>query len=244
LFQPVSKISETLTAAKKGRPSMSEPRIPPRPVAEWDAEVRDALSVLAPPENAAARAAEARAAAARAAKSAQAALPQTALPAGERPRRPVSNMVGIFTWHPALTKAFLTFNNHLFRSALSDRAREMVTVRVGWLRRSEYEWAQHVAMARAAGMSEEEISGISEGPGWQGWSPLEAALLRAVDEMVADRYIGDETWEALAKHLDRKELMDLVFTVGTYDLLAMAFNTFGLELDPGMTGFPASEELD
>ena len=219
---------------------MSEPRIPPRPVAEWDAEVRDALSVLAMPDNAAARAAEARAAAARAATSAQ-----DAQPTGERPqRRPVSNMVGIFTWHPALTKAFLTFNNHLFRSTLSDRVREMVTVRVGWLRRGEYEWAQHVAMARAAGMSEEEISAISEGPGWQGWSPLEAALLRAVDEMVADRYISDETWQALAKQLDRKELMDLVFTVGTYDLLAMAFNTFGLELDPGMSGFPPSAELD
>jgi len=31
--------------------------------------------------------------------------------------------------------------------------------------------------------------------------------------------------------------MDLVFTVGAYDLLAMAFNTFGLELDPGLEGF-------
>jgi len=214
---------------------MSEPRIPPRPVAEWDAEVRDALSVLAMPDNAAARAAEAMAAA-RAAQAAQ--------PAGERPkRRPLSNMVAIFTWHPALAKAFLTFNTHLFRSTLSDRVREMVTVRVGWLRRSEYEWAQHAAMARAAGMSQEEIDGIGEGPGWQGWSPLEAALLRSVDEMVADRHVSDETWQALAKHLDRRELMDLVFTVGTYDLLAMAFDTFGLELDPGMSGFPPSEEL-
>src|SRR5579862_3161245 len=127
---------------------MSEPRIPPRPVAEWDAEVRDALSVLAPPGNAAARAAEATAAAARAAKAAHAAAPESARSPGERPqRRPNSNMVGIFTWHPALTKAWLTFNNHLFRSTLSDRVREMVTVRVGWLRRSEYEWAQHAAMA-------------------------------------------------------------------------------------------------
>jgi 4-carboxymuconolactone decarboxylase len=223
---------------------MSEPRIPPRPVAEWDAEVRDALSVLAPPGNAAARAAEATAAA-RAAQSARAASPETALSTGERPqRRPVSNMVGIFTWHPALTKAFLTFNNHLFQSTLSDRVREMVTVRVGWLRRSEYEWAQHAAMARAAGMSQEEVSGISEGPDWPGWSPLEAALLRAVDEIVAVRYVSDETWELLARHFDRRELMDLVFTVGTYDMLAMAFDTFGLELDPGMSGFPPSAELD
>jgi hypothetical protein len=57
---------------------------------------------------------------------------------------------------------------------------------------------------------------------------------------VADRYIRDETWKQLAEHLDRKQLMDLVFTVGNYDLLAMAFNNFGLELDSGLTGFPDS----
>jgi 4-carboxymuconolactone decarboxylase len=37
--------------------------------------------------------------------------------------------------------------------------------------------------------------------------------------------------------LDQRQLMDLVFTVGAYDLLAMAFNSFGLELDPGLEGF-------
>jgi hypothetical protein len=46
----------------------------------------------------------------------------------------------------------------------------------------------------------------------------------------------------LAEDFDRQQLMDLVFTIGAYDLLAMAFNTFGLELDPGLTGFPPQDE--
>jgi 4-carboxymuconolactone decarboxylase len=197
---------------------MSQPRIPPRPAADWDAEVVDALSVLRPPGT-----------------------------AGHSPRRqgqerargrPVSNILGVFSWHPALTRAFLAFNNHLFSSTLSARDREMVTVRVTWLRRGEYEWSQHVTMARAAGMSAEEIAAIAEGPGSAVWGPRDAAVLRSVDEVVADRYVGDETWKQLAGHFDRKQLMDLVFTIGAYDLLVMAFNTFGLELDPGMEGFP------
>jgi 4-carboxymuconolactone decarboxylase len=196
---------------------MSRPRIPPRPTADWNAEVFDALTVLRPPG--------------------------TARPTGEqrdRPReRPASNLVGVLAWHPGLTKAFLVFNNHLFRSTLSDRVREMVTVRVAWLRRGEYEWAQHVQMARAAGMPETEIDAISQGPDSGVWGPLDAALLRSVDEIVADRCISDATWTLLAEHLDRAQLMDLVFTVGAYDMLAMACNTFGLELDPGMSGFPA-----
>ena len=39
------------------------------------------------------------------------------------------------------------------------------------------------------------------------------------------------TWQALAAELDEQQLMDLVFTVGAYDLLAMAFRSFGVELD-------------
>lgn len=147
-------------------------------------------------------------------------------------------MVRIFSWHPALTKGFLTFNEHLLKSTLSDRTRELVTVRVAWLRRGEYEWAQHVKMAREAGMSEAEIDAIADGPAAAVWGPLDRVLLRSADEMVIDRYISDETWQVLAEHLDRQQLMDLVFTVGTYDLLAMAFNNFGLELDPGLDGFP------
>lgn len=76
-----------------------------------------------------------------------------------------------------------------------------------------------------------------EGPACAVWGPLDAALLRSVDELHADAFVTDTTWDALAAGLDQRQLMDLVFTVGAYDLLAMAFNTFGLELDPGLVGF-------
>lgn len=201
---------------------MSEIRIPPRPADDWDAEVFDALSVLRPPGTARPS-------------------PDQDQPVSGRRQRPVSNLLGVFSWHPALTKAFLVFNNHLFSSTLSARDRELVTVRVAWLRRGEYEWAQHVGMARAAGMSDAEVDAISDGPDAALWGPRDATLLRSVDEIVADRYVSDRTWEQLAEHLDRKQLMDLVFTIGSYDLLAMAFNVFGLQLDPGLAGFPRSE---
>jgi alkylhydroperoxidase family enzyme len=197
---------------------VSEIRIPPRPAGDWDAAVVDALSVLRPPG--------------------------TARPAPDQPgqrHRPVSNLLGIFSWHPALAKAFLVYNNHLFSSTLSDRDRELVTLRVAWLRRGEYEWAQHVGMARAAGLSDAEIAAIADGPEAALWGPRDAVLLRSVDEIVADRYVCDQTWQRLAEHLDRQQLMDLVFTIGTYDLLAMAFNVFGVQLEPGLAGFPAGE---
>ena len=56
-------------------------------------------------------------------------------------------------------------------------------------------------------------------------------MLRAVDELVDDAMIADATWAVLSQTLDEHQLMDLVFTVGAYELLAMAFRSFGVELD-------------
>ena len=47
-------------------------------------------------------------------------------------------------------------------------------------------------------------------------------MLQATDELIADALVGDATWAVLAAELDTHQLMDLVFTVGAYDQLAMA----------------------
>ena len=56
-------------------------------------------------------------------------------------------------------------------------------------------------------------------------------MLRAVDELVRDTKITDATWKALAEDFDTQQIMDLIFTVGAYETLAMAFRSFGVELD-------------
>ena len=38
----------------------------------------------------------------------------------------------------------------------------------------------------------------------------------------------------LAEELDQPQLVELVFVIGTYTCLAMAFNSFELELDPDL----------
>jgi 4-carboxymuconolactone decarboxylase len=193
---------------------VSQPRIQPRPASEWDAEVLDALSVMIRPADSPGA--------------------QGAEPAAPR----VVNALAVLMHYPALAKAFLTFNRHLLsNSSLSDRTRELLILRIAWLRRAEYEWAQHVLLAQRAGLGKEEIEAVKHGPPSKVWSAPDAALLQAVDELHAQAFITDATWDALAAHLTQHQLMDLVFTVGAYDLLAMAFNSFGLELDPGLEGF-------
>ena len=147
--------------------------------------------------------------------------------------------LGTLAWHPTLARAFNVFNGHvLYSSTLSDRQRELVVLRVAALRRSDYEWRQHLMLAGDAGITEEEIARIAEGPGAPGWGTLDRAMLSAVDELVHDAMVADGTWEELAGELDREQIMDLVFTVGAYDLLAMAFRSFGVQPDPDLP--PAS----
>ena len=160
---------------------------------------------------------------------------------------PPVNVLGLFAHHPALAKAFLAYNRHLTgRSSTVDRrTRELVVLRVAWRRRCRYEWAQHRSIAARAGVTDSEVAqlrgavgggvgaGVGAGAGvGVGVVPL---LVRAVDELLDDSCLGDETYRALSASFDDRQLMDLVFTVGTYALLAMAFNSFGLELDPGLS---------
>jgi alkylhydroperoxidase family enzyme len=191
-----------------------EPRLAPLAPSDWPTDMGDVLAALRPKN------------------------PRHPVPDRD-PNRPRGlNILGLFAHHPELAQAYNTFNGHLlFGSTLSIRQRELVILRVAALRDAAYEWAQHVDMAtRDAGMSVDEIARVAEGPDADDWSPSERALLRAADELVADATLTDDTWRALAAELDTHQLMDLVFTVGAYDLLAMALRTFGVPLDVDLKG--------
>jgi alkylhydroperoxidase family enzyme len=182
-------------------------RIDPLAIRDWPPAMRDALAAMLPPE-----------------------------PRHERPvseGRPASrNTLGTFAHHPALARAFLTFNGHiLMGTTLSERQRELLVLRVATKRRCGYEWAQHVFMAHDAGLADDEIARVAFGPDAPMWSALDAALLRAVDELIDAGTIDAGTWEVLAHDLDEQQLLDVVFTVGAYETIAWMMNAFELDLD-------------
>ena len=57
------------------------------------------------------------------------------------------------------------------------------------------------------------------------------------DQLHADAFVSDATWKALGERYDRKQLMDVVFAVGQYNLVSMALNTLGVQLDAGVRTF-------
>lgn len=150
----------------------------------------------------------------------------------------VFNIFKTLAHHPDLLRRWLVFGNHvLFKSTLPPRERELVILRIGWLCEAEYEWAQHVKIGKDAGLTDVEIERIKAGPNARGWNDRDKLLLQATDELRRDAFIGDATWKGLSAHFDTKQLMDVVFAVGQYNLVSMALNTLGVQLDDGLEGF-------
>ena len=154
---------------------------------------------------------------------------------------PILNIFRTLAHHPGLAKRWLVFGNHvLAKSSLSARERELLILRIGWLCRAGYEWGQHVVIGKASGLTDEEIARIAKGPDAPGWSAGDRALLRATDELHADAFVSDATWAELSKSWNTQQLMDLVFTVGQYNLVSMALNSFGVQPEPGLPKLPAA----
>lgn len=146
----------------------------------------------------------------------------------------VLNIFRTLAHAPKALGAFLGWGNYILsrRNSLPAREREMVILRTGWLCRSGYEFAQHTRIGKACGLTDEDIARIKLGPDATGWSGLESAMLRAADELVADHFVSDATWAALAE-LGDKGRMDLVMTVGQYTQVSMMLNSFGIQLEDG-----------
>jgi AhpD family alkylhydroperoxidase len=196
------------------------PRVEPIPPQHWPPEMRGALAALRPEE------------------------PTHPFPERRDDRPKGLNVLGTLAHHPRLTAAYHVFNGQVqFGTTLTQRQRELLVLRVAAVRDCEYEWAQHAVIAVDVGLSEDEVDRVAEGPDAAGWSPLDAALLRAVDELLADARIADATWTELCDELDVRQVMDVIFTVGAYETLAMLIRSVDMELDDDLRAASAPHPL-
>lgn len=134
--------------------------------------------------------------------------------------------------HRRLFRGWLRFAAHLMPGGrLSRRETELVILRVAHRAGSAYELAQHRTLARRAGVSDAEIDQVLDGAGAPTWSARELVLLRAADELHDTRDVSDETWEALRRHLDEVEAIELVLLVAHYEMLATVIEALRIQPD-------------
>jgi alkylhydroperoxidase family enzyme len=151
----------------------------------------------------------------------------------------VPNIFATLAHHPKLLKRWNVFAAHVLgKSTLPERDREIAILRTGWRCDSEYEFGQHTLIGRQVGLDDDDLRRIIEGPETDGLDDFERVLLRATDELLDEKCIADQTWSELGERYDTRQLMDLVFTVGQYQIVSMITNTLGIVRDAGVPGFP------
>ncbi len=128
--------------------------------------------------------------------------------------------------------SFLPYSGVLLNwGKLPKRDKELVILRVGQLRNSEYELQQHRRLARSRGLDSALQDKIFAGPTAPGLTERQRVLLAAVDEFVLDRDLTDATFAELAAHLTRQQIIEFCALAGHYDAIAAILATLRVPMD-------------
>ena len=134
--------------------------------------------------------------------------------------------------HRRLFRGWLLFAGALMPGGrLPRRDTELVILRVAALRGNEYETHHHATLARAAGLTGDEITRLRDPEPDPGWGARDATLLAATDRLVHDRDLDDQHWQALRGELSDVECIEFCMLVTHYDLLATVLTTLRVPPD-------------
>ncbi|UQX11972.1 carboxymuconolactone decarboxylase family protein [Candidatus Mycobacterium methanotrophicum] len=145
---------------------------------------------------------------------------------------PQMHLFGTLGQHKRLFLAMMPYSGALLRGRLPAIDTELVILRVAHLRSSEYELQQHRRLGRRRGLNDQTQKSIFAWPAASDrLSERQQALLSATDEYIHNRSIGDETWQRLSAHLDRRQLIEFCMLAGQYDGLAATMSALKIPLD-------------
>lgn len=120
----------------------------------------------------------------------------------------------------------------LAQQKLDGRLRELAILRVARLSHAEYEWVQHVPIAKMVGASDAEIAALEQGVvDASVFDPLAVLVLRFTDEVVRDVGASEETFRAIAAHLSPREIVELVVAIGFYMTVARLMETAQIDME-------------
>ncbi len=152
------------------------------------------------------------------------------------------NMINVLAHHPRIAIPFLEMGKALFLIDLPMRLREIAVLRLAHLSNSAYEWFQHVAIGKYAGLTDADIEAIKAGKPAADWSELDGLVMEAVDELESIDTLSDDLWARLGKHFDRQLMMEFLFMISSYKMTAWVLNAMGVPLDAAPQGRPPVEK--
>ena len=134
--------------------------------------------------------------------------------------------------HPALAAAWTEFARAIRYQSRNPRAlREIVILRGAQVMGSEYEWAQHLKMARKAGVREAQIEALARWRDSGEFDAREKAAL-ALAEAVTRADVTDQVYAEVTRHFDRQDFVELALTAAFYAMVGRMLDAMRIELEP------------
>jgi 4-carboxymuconolactone decarboxylase len=149
----------------------------------------------------------------------------------EKLGRPVLNLYRVLANQPAALAAFLDMSAYVRASStLVPRLRELIILATAHELRSEYELAQHIEIARRAGVPAEQIDAATGG-GLDGLDQHEASAVEFARQVARTGTCDDATFERLRSSFTPDATVDIVVTVAWYHLCAAILGPLAVELE-------------
>jgi alkylhydroperoxidase family enzyme len=126
-----------------------------------------------------------------------------------------------FAHHPQLANAFSPLNIHLLSSnTLPVKQRQIAIMRTAWITKAVYMWSSHLQTSVTCGLSPEMYGPIQRGADDPYFTDFERSVIRATEDLVNDHKISDANWNALMAEWNERQMLDFLFTVGCYVMVA------------------------
>jgi AhpD family alkylhydroperoxidase len=139
--------------------------------------------------------------------------------------------------HPQVIGAWNDFARTLRHESRTPRAlRELLILRGAQLMRSDYEWAQHLKMARKAGVREAQIAALAA---WKSSAEFDAQEKAALGlaEAVTQGRVSDEVYAEAMRHFDHHDYVELSVTAAFYAMVGRMLDAMGVQLEPEFKDF-------
>jgi 4-carboxymuconolactone decarboxylase len=135
-----------------------------------------------------------------------------------------------FAHHPQLADLFSALNIHLLTtSTLPVRLRQIAIMRTAWLCNARYMWSSHLRTSLRRGIEPELFAPLKVGASDPYFTPFERTVILAAEDLVRDRLVSEAHWQALSVEWDNRQMLDFLFTVGTYVLVAGVMRSTGVQ---------------
>lgn len=154
-------------------------------------------------------------------------------------RGPILNIFRAMSHSPEALRRFMKFGSYFLEDGkLDPKLRELAILRAGWICSAPYEFSQHIAFGRRAGLSDAQIEAIAD-PSTRHFDAREMAILAFAGEMSVDSRVSPTTFDAVAGFLNEEEIVELTMVTGFYNMVSRVLNTLEVDIDA-----PAQRDLD